>query len=81
MNTGVLARLVEFAAREPVAVRLVPALLAIVAYLVARGTIDDQLGELLVALVVALLGGGAIAGARARVTPVSTGRHAAREDE
>ncbi|MBF6459791.1 hypothetical protein IU433_12165 [Nocardia puris] len=74
-----LQRLLDLAAREPVAVRLVPALLAIVAYLVTRGTIDDQLGELLIALVVALLGGGAIAGARARVTPVEGGRHRSRE--
>lgn len=74
-----LNRLVELAAREPVAVRLVPALLAIVGYLVARGTIDNQFGELLVALIVAVLGGGAIVGARARVDPRPSGRHARRE--
>ncbi|MFC4124947.1 hypothetical protein [Nocardia rhizosphaerae] len=75
-----IARLLELAAREPVAVRLTPVLLAVVAYLVARGTIDDQLAELLVAVVVAVLGGGAIAGARARVTPASAGRHARIEE-
>ena len=74
-----IARLLELAAREPVAVRLLPVLLAIVAYLVARGTIDDQFGELLVALAVAVLGGGAVVGARARVDPRPTGRHARRE--
>ncbi|WP_378735426.1 hypothetical protein [Nocardia brasiliensis] len=74
-----ITRLLELAAREPVAVRLAPVLVAVVAYLVTRGTIDGALGELLVAAVVAVLGGGAIAGARARVDPRPTGRQARRE--
>ncbi|WP_342800963.1 hypothetical protein [Nocardia sp. No.11] len=74
-----ITRLLELAAREPVAVRLAPVLIAVVGYLVARGWIDNQLAELLVALVVAVLGGGAIVGARARVDPRPGGRHARQE--
>ena len=81
MISALIGRLAEFVEREPVAARLGPVLLAIVGYLVTRGTIDNQLGELLVAIVVALFGGGALAAARARVTPVASGRHARPEGD
>lgn len=76
-----ITRLLELAAREPVAVRVLPVLLATIAYLVTRGTIDGEFGELLVALALAVLGGGAVVGARARVwtNPALAGRHARQE--
>ncbi|WP_280410678.1 hypothetical protein [Nocardia asiatica] len=56
---------------EPLATRVGPALLLIVGYLVTRGVIDDDLGQLIAAVVTLLLGGGALAAARALVTPMS----------
>ncbi|WP_327100076.1 hypothetical protein OIE68_15630 [Nocardia vinacea] len=57
-------------AGEPLAARVGPALLLIVGYLVTRGVVDNDLGQLIAAVVTVLLGGGAVAATRALVTPV-----------
>lgn len=56
---------------EPLATRIGPALLLVVGYLVTRGVIDDDLGQLIAAVVTVLVGGTALAAARALVTPMS----------
>jgi hypothetical protein len=56
---------------EPVVKTLGPAVVAIAAYLVTRGVIDSDTGQLIAAIIAALGGGGAIAIARAMVTPMS----------
>ncbi|MGY2019408.1 hypothetical protein [Nocardia gipuzkoensis] len=56
---------------EPLATRVGPALLLIVGYLVTRGVIDGDLGQLIAAVVTVLVGGSALAAARALVTPMS----------
>jgi hypothetical protein len=56
---------------EPLASRVGPALLLVVGYLVTRGVIDNDLGQLIAAVVTILIGGSALAAARALVTPMS----------
>ncbi|MGY1945347.1 hypothetical protein [Nocardia asiatica] len=56
---------------EPVIKTIGPAVVAIAAYLVTRGVIDSDTGQLIAAVIAALGGGGAIAMARAFVTPLS----------
>jgi hypothetical protein len=56
---------------EPLATRVGPALLLIVGYLVTRGVLDEDLGQLIAAVVTVLIGGTALAAARALVTPMS----------
>lgn len=52
---------------EPVLTRVGPVVLAIVGYLVAKGMVDEDTANLIVALAVAVVGSGAMVSARARV--------------
>lgn len=54
---------------EPVRLILWPALIALVGWLVARGTIDTNAADLITALAMLILGGSGIEAARLQVTP------------
>lgn len=62
-------RILSWVDAEPVLTRVGPVVLAVVAYLVARGLIDQDTADLFVALAGAVVGGGAVVGTRAAVTP------------
>lgn len=73
----------EWLAREPLLARVGPVVLAVAAYLLAKGTLDKETADLITAIVVAVGGGGALMLARDRVTPVSRppgGAHRAERD-
>lgn len=52
---------------EPIITRVGPIVTAVVVYLVAKGLIDQDTANLLVALAVGVVGSGAMVSARARV--------------
>jgi hypothetical protein len=56
---------------EPIAARVGPAVVLLAGYLLARGVIDTDTADLVVALVGLVAGSGAVVGARALVTPLS----------
>lgn len=56
---------------EPVLTRVGPIVLAVVLYLVAKGILDQDTADLFVAVAGAVVGGGAVVGARAAVTPAA----------
>ena len=56
---------------EPVLTRIGPAIALLAGYLVTRGVLDGDTGQLIAALVTVLGGGGALAAARGLVTPMS----------
>jgi hypothetical protein len=56
---------------EPIATRVGPAVVLVAGYLLARGVIDADTADLIVALVALVAGGGAVLGARALVSPLS----------
>ncbi|WP_227979993.1 hypothetical protein [Nocardia spumae] len=56
---------------EPVRVIVYPLLVALIGALVAKGTIDSSLGDIVTAIVAALVGIPAAEVARAKVTPVA----------
>ncbi|MEV6258091.1 hypothetical protein AB0L97_33035 [Nocardia sp. NPDC051911] len=56
---------------EPVITRVGPVIGVIVVYLAAKGVLDQDTADLVTAIVGVLLGGGAIVGTRAAVTPVT----------
>lgn len=64
-------------AREPLLTRVGPVVLAVSAYLLAKGTLDQETADLITAVVLAFGGGGALMFARAQVRPESTppGKH------
>lgn len=56
-------------AEEPVATRVGPIVVLIVGYLVTKGLVDEAAEELIIGIATALLGGGALLTARAKVWP------------
>ncbi|MBF6363220.1 hypothetical protein IU447_24190 [Nocardia farcinica] len=56
---------------EPVATRVGPLIVLIAGYLVYRGVIDETTQELIIGIAAILLGGGAVAVARAKVSPLA----------
>lgn len=56
---------------EPIATRLGPVIVLVAGYLVYKGIIDATTQELIIGVAAALLGGGALASARASVSPLA----------
>lgn len=55
---------------EPVRTLAYPVLLALVGYLVTKGFVDGETGDIIIGALAGLVGAGGIEGARNRVTPV-----------
>jgi hypothetical protein len=55
---------------EPVLTRIGPVVVAVVAYLLAKGIVTADTYDLVVALASAILGGGALGATRSAVTPL-----------
>lgn len=56
---------------EPIATRIGPVVVLLVGYLVTKGVIDEATQELVIGIAAALLGGGALLAARAKVSPLA----------
>ncbi|MGO4649782.1 hypothetical protein AB4305_33375 [Nocardia sp. 2YAB30] len=67
-------KLLSILQSEPVRTRAYPLLVVLVAYLVAKGVVSDDLSQCILAAVAALLGLRAVELARGVVTPVAKGQ-------
>ncbi|MFI6215624.1 hypothetical protein ACIBCD_26835 [Nocardia brasiliensis] len=54
---------------EPLAARVGPVVVLVVAYLVSKGFVDHATEDLIIGIAMAILGGGALVTARAKVWP------------
>ncbi|MBE7195884.1 MAG: hypothetical protein INR66_25825 [Gordonia polyisoprenivorans] len=66
-----MTHVIAYIRREPVRTALLPLITALVAYLVARGTVSESLAPIILAVVALALGLPATEVIRSQVTPVS----------